>query len=619
MFLRVAFVFITLLCCELSAETVFFMWDNEHKNPQVIKDKKLDLDRCCDVLQKYQWPTCLAHIHEISDEEKSELFSSEFEAEEKFLRKKIQEINPIYDVLFVPTVAYELFAIAKYFSGTQAPLQDFRLVTEKMQRCADGFEDMAQDTVALIQDVLHRCANTTVSVLQKRMARLAYELRTEFPFDEKVINALSKPNNQVELNTVFDGRGYSWRALFILQNNALVSKVCDLVQQQSISITDINYDFWMGFAQGTLNKIIAAVKKWESINTAFSTDNTVRAGSDMSNFSQLRVELLSDWKINPDGIVARTLMLEYDARKKNQALLFRGSERRDYTAKGLNETILLIDSPVKIESEDIQDDTLEDLIKAYTQMQKHGEGGESSFGNSFIKSISLSYGNSLFAGAFFDTLACAYTYISKSVSKVIFKKWKLTKQTHLSPAPDKAMKIKKTYAIKKAVENIENEEIDVAPDKIYLGYALFIDKRDYIKDQCNNLFSISALNTILSLCARGEFFHSRSKVAMPVIPDKPIKLEGVYLYELYDRNNFLVIQRDPLLHAQLFSEYVAQNACVIKERGVSKARQEEDEKQFKDAHKKAAKAYRVIPAIVKEDTKTKKKEEEFFDVIENLS
>lgn len=124
------------------------------------------------------------------------------------------------------------------------------------------------------------------------------------------------------------------------------------------------------------------------------------------------------------------------------------------------------------------------------------------------KPRSLSFGNSLFAGFVFDLGACAYAFLNQ-----------------------------------------------------YNGYGLFINKKDYVQHQSNRLFFISPLAPITALFAKGEFFHSRNTIANPV--------EGAFVEGIFgqDKLKQLIINRNPLHHAQLFSNYLADNMHIISHEG----------------------------------------------------
>lgn len=80
----------------------------------------------------------------------------------------------------------------------------------------------------------------------------------------------------------------------------------------------------------------------------------------------------------------------------------------------------------------------------------------------FPQNRSISFGVTLLGGFLFDQGACAYYYMAQYKEK--------------------------------------------------LGYALFINKKEFIHGSLSNMFVIPPLITLLDLCGRREFFHARTKV-----------------------------------------------------------------------------------------------------------
>lgn len=166
------------------------------------------------------------------------------------------------------------------------------------------------------------------------------------------------------------------------------------------------------------------------------------------------------------------------------------------------------------------------------------------------KPRSLSFGNSLFAGFVFDLGACAYTFLNQ-----------------------------------------------------HNGYGLFIDKKDYIQHKSNRLFFISPLASIAALFGRGEFFHSRATTANPA--------EGAYVEGILGQNKLkpLIITRNSLHHAQLFSRYLADNMYIISQEGrdlssltpeelaVYEQKKVEQSNQLKDNQKQLSNYYSAVQTL----------------------
>lgn len=162
---------------------------------------------------------------------------------------------------------------------------------------------------------------------------------------------------------------------------------------------------------------------------------------------------------------------------------------------------------------------------------------------------SISFGNSLFAGVVTDPTACAYYYLSD----------------------------------------------------LGFGYAVLIDKKGYVDHQEHNLFFISPLSSLASLFHLGEFFHSRTKAAVWLKKCE----EWHYLSGAEGsvaspkEKGLIVITRNPLYHAELFSDYLAKNGRIIQVGNISKFTDEEKEfaREVMQGQKEAAKFYKDVRLV----------------------
>lgn len=89
-------------------------------------------------------------------------------------------------------------------------------------------------------------------------------------------------------------------------------------------------------------------------------------------------------------------------------------------------------------------------------------------------------------------------------------------------------------------------------------YALLIDKKAYYENNQNDLFFIPPLAPIEALIQTHEFFHARSKSVTGFVGGG-----GCFSHVKYDWAGIFTAKRDPLRHAQMFSNYVAKNARII--------------------------------------------------------
>jgi len=94
------------------------------------------------------------------------------------------------------------------------------------------------------------------------------------------------------------------------------------------------------------------------------------------------------------------------------------------------------------------------------------------------------------------------------------------------------------------------------------GYAILIDKKEYFLHRLHRLFFIPPLAAIAAPFAGGEYFHPRTTVATQ-IDKKSKETQGLYEIHIADPTGVIIINRDPLHHAQLFSNYLAQHVRLI--------------------------------------------------------
>jgi hypothetical protein len=132
------------------------------------------------------------------------------------------------------------------------------------------------------------------------------------------------------------------------------------------------------------------------------------------------------------------------------------------------------------------------------------------------------------------------------------------------------------------------------------GYALLINKADYVETNNANLFLIPPLCALASLVTLGDWFHARAKAAVAIKdPKKAIFIYGLFDAPLIDPTGVLLITRDPLKHASLFSQFLADNGRIIQKGDQSQLTPEE--KQFAEnaltTQKEAAGYYKGIKGM----------------------
>lgn len=150
---------------------------------------------------------------------------------------------------------------------------------------------------------------------------------------------------------------------------------------------------------------------------------------------------------------------------------------------------------------------------------------------------SISYGNSLFAGLH-DCAACSYFFF---------------------------------FTQNEVCESIDSNE--------NLRYLLTVSKSEYAFGQLSNLFFIAPFATLPALCAKGEFFHSRSKVYYNKRQqDMNKEIKGINTEDFLniDKARFFTKPTSLLAAAYDISDYILEHNIII---NVPNYRWEKGEKQ----------------------------------------
>jgi len=238
----------------------------------------------------------------------------------------------------------------------------------------------------------------------------------------------------------------------------------------------------------------------------------------------------------------------------------------EYEARNLNKALLL------------RGTSFVDLRIGIGEEQKKRLVGSTLYKYDNSKPYSIAFGNSLFSGALADVEACVYSYL-----------------TELKLTGIGAPGFLKTT-----------------------GYALLINKKDYIEHQCHNLFFISSIAPIASIFQLGEFFHSRTKAAILLKNGVATEILGLWVFDegktykgLTDPTGVILITRDPLRHAELFAKYISENGRIIQQGDPSNLTEEErrfaeDVKKSQTEAEEFYKAIRVTKDKFKQKIKSKK-------------
>ncbi|MFA6264077.1 MAG: metallophosphoesterase [Candidatus Babeliales bacterium] len=403
-----------------------------------------------ETILKYQWPTCLATLHQLSDEEKQALFTPTPHAEENFIRQQVKKINQSYDVIFIPTILYELFCLSRemlgdaYFEQTKASSWES---TESVKPVLERDGSRKQDVLNLYDVQNH------ASGLQN----------TFFAINEKLMNYLLR-NGLFTDNKLFDVTTFEDVQQRVQKN--LIAKMIKALITQLLIVDETNYFVFRD------NASIRAILQQE-LNES-STENM---------------------------FFYNVAKLEYEAREGNKALLYRGVSPFDaflgYGEKDVEYKGKVLDLAVPA-SDKGEFEKLKELHRKKTLIPR-----------------SISYGNSLFAGIINDSG-------SRGASALLY------------------------FC-----------EMNNA------GYGLFIDKMRYADGDLAQLFFVAPLSPISALFARGEFFHSRTRVCSYIPSETAKPITGLYseLGELgvIDHPEIVYFEGDPLRHIERVATYLSGN------------------------------------------------------------
>ena len=414
------------------------------------------------ILMTYQWPMLIGHAKKLPIEELRELTKTGIPAEEHFLRKKLKEVSPDLDLIFIPTLLYELLAIQYYNSAEESALQE------------------------LIQ--------------------IGYRLE-DVSINKEVINTIGKKPD-TNSQTLYD--------IFLMRNNL------PQVRQAHQEMNKFIFKFFLSI-DSELKPDTFLIKNYNNLLvdiTKFYKDIFSRSYFEyFKNFE--KVKKLTDFEIKMHN--------------ENRAYLYRAGRDVPIYIVGTKG-----DDKIPIEiyfmaSDASVNPTYEDLVRIYNRQAFIGEKKYqwniskryellTSVEQSLIPLASVSYGNSLLAGYFNDITACAAYYIGKQPNRI--------------------------------------------------GYALEIDKISFLTGNLKTLLNLSLFNTIMALCAKGEFFHSRSISYLdPQFYEykkserEPFKFAGL-AHPIFDYAGLYIRPGNYLQKAYEFSSYIQTHANVFKVRSV---------------------------------------------------
>jgi hypothetical protein len=454
------------------------------------------------ILEQYQWPQCIINSENMTEQEKADLLSSgKPYAEERFIRQKIQQLYPSYDVIFFPTALYELFALLCIFHDNWSP-NPFEKEVEKL--FFESFDSYFYDLHQVNYPDIIKQKGSTAAII-KKVNKTYGRINTRL-FESGSWGYIN--NTCVEfLFRMFPGLKSAKDAFTASQS---IQRESNLICEQLLA---------------RLAGLRVANKKNPHLMKSVVPDD-----NNMNLLFQI---------IKKAGylfhITKKIIELEYEAREINNALLLRGASFRNMQvgfgpepkqAQLVGST--LARGAAKKEGQ-------EELKEAEQEWKPSSV--EQAYGTKTLHPFSISFGNSFFAGALRDFNASAYYF---------FMGGRALHCGELTPEGP-------------------------------LGYALFIDKKAYVEHRLHNLFIIPGLMTLAGLVASGEYFHPRTTVAVHKKDKGAYEIQGLD-GAVIDPNGFLIITRDPLRHAELFSRYLAQHGKIVQMGGLEGL--SEDEQKF---------------------------------------
>ena len=151
-----------LLSCTIRAEYLLF----EQRDGVIVPvgPETPGADAAFLAIMKYQFPANTNPAHSITAEERAALDDNE----QAFIQKKVQEVNPNFAIMFIPSVLYELFCIRRYL---EKPAREwlryliFLIRTNDFNETFDGAKilDQFKEIIAYAPDEDVRPSSGTIS------------------------------------------------------------------------------------------------------------------------------------------------------------------------------------------------------------------------------------------------------------------------------------------------------------------------------------------------------------------------------------------------------------------------------------------------------------------------
>jgi|GEM_PF-5808051 len=486
-------LFLGFVYCSLNAELLLIERDADGTIVPAISISRPDsLSRSgalYDIICKYKWPQCLSMVNKegvFSPEEREELkelFSNAPGAEENFIRRKVKRIKDTFDVLFVPTVIYELFCISNYMFDD------------------DSFKRVRNTNDGNSAKIYYGGKELFFHFRPDFLYKIPNDFKTEGKTAEKAKQEILDEYQQYN-------RSEDVQAAFFAINERLVRYLSDknVIGANGFLDIKVTADIFDVTKEEKIYEILLNLV--ESIFEIFDKTSSSAYRMAMKEYFKKDFEKLRVKNVR-ETILFKELALEYEAREKNRALLFRGMSPVESVGLSVASSP---DSPHEISRGPLLDLSInaprsESEYEGTVRVKYRERGGRLAQGSDksdrfFLRSIS--YGNSLFAGVINDETACAYYYF----------------------------------------------------DSASVGYGLLIDKERYVYGDLSKLFFVSPFSVIVGLFAFGEFFHSRSRVCDKVAVTVSERIGGLAGNEIFDYPRLLRSVGDPMVHVARIAGYL---------------------------------------------------------------
>lgn len=418
------FCALTIIICtqQVHAEYIIFKCENTQKPQPLTYDEHKRV--YTQVLMRYQWPMCIANkenewptfVEEKENKNTYENYKQKVKeitsfslpntgpAEEETIRKKIKEINPYFDVIFIPTTFYELITL-RHIKELMAPL--------------NAINQYMNDELDQIEGNITYIMNNS-----KKKSFSIWDIYEQF----SQVNYL---DHNIKLH-------WNINQLFFRDN---------LIGQLTTQTSTTAFINFLVTKSPNLHEIDTSLQNCDDYSPKYSSDNDYEEQESSQKDKQKRT-------LNLENIYA----LEVNAHKNNFGVMYRGLKTPKQVLPLLGKSIKPLERPILYKDE-FKDNKIfenatqyEELVKlARTNTLTHDQKErlkilESNSKHAFDlvnPSRSVSYSHSLFAGYLTkERGTCAYDYFTKSkesigyavlVNKYLYLKGDLQKIFRITP------------------------------------------------------------------------------------------------------------------------------------------------------------------------------------------